>query len=332
MALLVVLVPAIAVADLVDEHPNAEQLKRIFAAAPVGGFKPTGVTRADYLKLISGNVDFFRKCQNDAGAIIDPVSKGERQYSTPAYAAAAGLLVKEANRTDLRDSAIAAVSCSLKALVAKEAADNHPDFYIPLLVHAYRSLKDVAPPATQADWARLFTEINPETTYRADLRKMNWNIVSSSGELLRRRDGLVAADQKQRQWNYLESCIEGHLELLTSLGLFHDPGAPMAYDAFSRLWLEDVFADDAYDGKHARRLHDFLTTGGLTTLLLLSPSGEWASGGRSGLHQWTDAEIAAICEMNAVRWKKAGRDDIAGAFKRGARLSFQSIARWQRPS
>jgi hypothetical protein len=276
-------------------------------------------------------VDFFRKHQNDAGAIIDPVSKGERQYSTPAYAAAAGLLVKEAGRTDLRDSAIAAMNCALKALVAKKAADSHPDFYTPLLVHAYRSLKDVAPEATRAEWAALFARIDPEKVYRADLRKMNWNIVSSSGELLRRHDGLVAPDRKQQQWNYLEACLEGHLDLLTPIGLFNDPGAPMAYDAFSRLWLEDAFADHAYDGKHATKIRDFLTTGGLTTLLLVSPSGEWASGGRSGLHQWTDAEIAAICEMNAARWKKV-RPDLAGAFKRAARLSFQSMSRWQRTS
>jgi hypothetical protein len=35
--------------------------------------------------------------------------------------------------------------------------------------------------------------------------------------------------------------------------------------------------------------------------------------------------------MEAVRWKKAGRMDLAGAFKRGAHLALQSMLRWQRP-
>src|SRR5690349_16622910 len=82
-------------ADMIENHPAGKELKGIFAAPAPADFKPSGVTRADYLKLIAGNVDFFKSCQNPAGAIIDPVSKGERQYSTPAFAAAAGVLVKE---------------------------------------------------------------------------------------------------------------------------------------------------------------------------------------------------------------------------------------------
>jgi hypothetical protein len=106
----------------------------------------------------------------------------------------------------------------------------------------------------------------------------------------------------------------------------------MAYDAFPRLWLEDVMADGAYDGPHAASLRDFLTRGGLSTLLLLSPSGEWANGGRSASHQWNEAQVAVICETNANRWKAYGRPDIAGAFKRAAHLAVGSMTRWQRPS
>lgn len=50
------------------------------------------------------------------------------------------------------------------------------------------------------------------------------------------------------------------------------------------------------------------------------------------MHNWTDAEVAVICEINAAYWKKQGREEIAGAFKRAAHLAFQSVARWQRPS
>src|SRR4051812_33097103 len=72
-------------ADAIDTHSAGEQLKRIFAAPVPADFKPTGITRANYVPLIAANIDFFKKCQDATGAIIDPVSKGERQYSTPAY-------------------------------------------------------------------------------------------------------------------------------------------------------------------------------------------------------------------------------------------------------
>lgn len=327
------LLPTLALgADVIETHPNAAQLKAAFAAPVPADFRPTGVTRADYLKLIAANVDHFRTCQDAAGAIIDPVSHGERQYSTPAYAAAAGLLVSRAGRADLVDSASRAMTFALTALVQQRPADRHADFYTPLLMHAYRSLRPVVPPAQANAWAALLKQIDPETMYRADLRAMNWNIVSTCGELLRRKDGLVAPEMAGRQAAYLESSLAGHLGAFTAIGLCEDPGAPMAYDGFSRLWLEDVYADDAYDGPNAGRIGDFLRTGGLSTLLMLSPAGEWPTGGRSGLHNWTDAQAVAICEMNATYWQRRGRADVAGAFKRAAHLAFQSVARWQRPS
>ncbi|MGC4033455.1 MAG: hypothetical protein QM754_17335 [Tepidisphaeraceae bacterium] len=321
-----------AVADVLDGHPNAAALKAIFSAPLPSDFKPTGTSRADYLKLIAANVDFFKTCQNDAGAIIDPVSKGERQYSTPAFAVSAALVAKEGGRQDLLEPAKKALTASLNALVAKKTADGHSDFYIPMLVHGYRLLKDAVPPEQADAWAATFKKIDPEKMYNAKLRGMNWNIVSSSGEFLRAKDGLVAPAMAEKQKAYLDSCLPAHLKAMKPNGLCADPGVPMAYDAFSRLWLEDAFADNAYDGQYKERIETFLRTGGLTSLLLLSPTGEWPTGGRSGLHNWTDVQMVAICEINATYWQKRDRADIAGAFKRAARLAFESMARWQRPS
>src|SRR5205085_2303900 len=72
--------------------------------------------------------------------------------------------------------------------------------------------------------------------------------------------------------------------------------------------------------------------GGLSSLLIISPTGEWACGGRSAHHQWNEAASIVIFECNAIKWHQAGRDDIAGAMKRSAHLAYQSMQRWQRPS
>src|SRR4051794_29650294 len=68
--------------NLVSQHPAGEALAELFPASPEPApkdFSPTGLTRNDYLTLIAGNVDFWKQHQNDAGAIIDPYEKKERQ-------------------------------------------------------------------------------------------------------------------------------------------------------------------------------------------------------------------------------------------------------------
>jgi hypothetical protein len=325
--------PCAAVESVFSPHPAAAQLEQVFAAADaITNFTPSTLKRGDYLPLIARDVDHFKQYQNDAGAIIDPYTKKEVQYSTPAFAVAAGLLATADDRHDLLEPATKALSCSITALVTHHAADGHSDFYIPLVVHAYRILKEAAPLPLREQWENELRQINPNNAYNAQLRLMNWNIVSSSGELLRRKDGLVADDMMDAQLDYLEKSLAGHVDHMTQFGMYEDPNAPLAYDEFARLWLDDMMADQAYKGALSGRLTEFLRTGGLSTLLLLSPSGEWASGGRSAFHNWNEAETVAVCEINANYWNQAHRPDVAGAFKRAAHLAFESMQRWQRPS
>ena len=313
-----------------SDHPAATELDVIFSSNNSVEIQNTPITKSDYLKLAAGIVDFFKQHQNDKGAIIDPVVKHEVQYATPAFAFTAAELVANAHRDDLLPPAIAAMNCATTALAEHHAAENHADFYIPLLMHAHRLLASRAPADVVKKWDDQFRSIVPQKTYRMDLRQMNWNMVSSSGELFRRELNLVADDQKDLQQQYLEECLTSQQKHFTKFGMYLDPGGPLAYDEFTRLWLQDVMANKAYDGPSADVIKTFLHTGGFSTLLLLSPSGEWASGGRSAFHQWNEAETAAIAEMNANQWK----DDpaIAGAFKRAAHLALQSMQRWQRPS
>jgi hypothetical protein len=314
-------------------HPAEKILTTLFPPndSPQA-IQPTNLTKSDYLKLIAANVDFFKQYQNDDGALIDPYAKSEIQYSTPSFAVAAGILVKESGRTDLLAPACKALICSLTALVEHRAAGQHSDFYIPLIMHAYRELKDLAPKASRATWEDQLRQIIPENTYRMDLRAMNWNIVSSSGELMRRKDGFVPPEYAPSQWKYLEDSIAIHEKDLTPFGLIRDPNAPMAYDAFSRLWFDEMMADGDYTGVLADKLRRVLSDGALSGLLLLSPTGEWPNGGRSALHNWAEAQTAFICEVHANEWQAAHRPDIAGAFKRAAHLAFQSLQRWQRPT
>ncbi|HUO08592.1 MAG TPA: hypothetical protein VM008_09860 [Phycisphaerae bacterium] len=332
LAIAVGMVDAARADEGTANHPTAAEGILQAVLKENSSAQPTGVKREDYLRLMAGDVDYFKKYQRADGAIIDPFSHKEVQYSTPAFALEAGTLAVHADRKDLLTPACKAMSCALTALVNHEAADGHSDFYIPLLVHGYGVLKERAPKEMVSGWEGQFKTIVPEKTYNMKLIGMNWNIVSCSGELLRRKAGLVAANQMGPQWEYLERALAGHLKDITEFGLFVDPGAPLAYDAFSRLWLEDMMAEGAYGGESSKRIEQSLQEGAESGLVLLSPSGEWANGGRSALHNWNEAENAVIFEIAAGRAKGEGHAELAEMFKRGAHLAFESMQRWVRPT
>src|SRR5947208_13057147 len=140
--------------SVVEHHPGSAALKRLFPDEPVAApsdFKSTGMTRKDYLTLIAGNVDYWKHFQNEAGAIVDPYERDEknpagkeRQYSTPAFALASAELIQEAGREDLLPYSLKAMSFATAALANHTTADNHADFYIPMLMHAHPILSKVA--------------------------------------------------------------------------------------------------------------------------------------------------------------------------------------------
>jgi hypothetical protein len=321
--------------EVLKQHPAAAALLPLFANpnAPVPtDFAPTQLNKKDYLKLIAGNVDFWKKHLNADGAIIDPYENAEKQYSTPAFALAAAELVKEAGRDDLLDSATRAFSFALTALQKKTTANQHADFYIPMLIHAHRILAPRVSKEQAAKWDEQFTSLVPEQVYRDIKGGGNWNLVNVAGEAMRRKDKLVATTQMSAQQGYLDAMLKLQQKHFTKLGMYHDANVPLAYDAFPRMWLEDMLADGAYDGPEKPAIERLLALGSFSSLLLFSPQGEWANGGRSAQHQWNEAECAVIGEINATYWKARGRDDVAGAFKRMARLGLKSMFRWQRPS
>ena len=105
---------------VVQDHPAGEALKRCFPASPVAPsqtFQQTGLTKGDYLKLIAGNVDFWKKHQTDGGAIVDFYEADakkpeghEKQYSTPAFALRANIPSSNSVRAPSRSAGCAAIA------------------------------------------------------------------------------------------------------------------------------------------------------------------------------------------------------------------------------
>ena len=301
-------------------QPLLAQFRR--TTAPID-FPATQLSRADYLKIIAGEIDFWKTRQNAQGAIIDPYQKTEWQYSTPAYAHAAAALVAWNNRDDLLESAARAMDWATASLGARKAANNHEDFYAPMLAHALRLLKPRVDAARAARW-EADLQFDPAQIYRQAPGANNWNVVSLSGEALLQNMGV-----RTEHLDYVARSLGAQIRHFdVANGLYLE--GPMAYDHFPRLWLADLIAD-GYAGAYHTELEESLRRAALASLFMQSPWGELPSGGRSAQHQWNEAEQCVTYEVFAARALKNGDANLAGAYKRAAHLALASMRRWVRP-
>lgn len=289
------------------------------------GWKPTGLTRADYLRLIAGEVDFWKGHQNADGAIIDPYRKVEWQYSTPAYAHAAAALVAWGSRPDLTESAAKALDWSARTLSERRAASAHEDFYAPMIAHAIPLLKPHVAAERAARWENDIRAFDPFKTYRVAPGGNNWNVVAATGEALFQQMGLR---DKDNPFVAVSLAAQGR-EFASPYGLYLE--GPMAYDAFPRLWASDLIAH-GYEGPHSAELTEMMRRAAITGLFMQSPWGELPAGHRSSHHQWNEAEQCVIYEVFASRALQAGDAQLAAMFKRAAHLALASMFRWVRPS
>ncbi len=286
------------------------------------------------LRLLTRLVEHYRAYQQPYGAIHDPYSEQERYYSTPSYALAAAVLVSK-GRTDLLESAASALTCSIQALVEQRAPDGHPDFFPIMIMGAYRILNPLLPQQA-LHWQQQLQQIEPEATYVFTMSKMNnpnrminWNAIMLSGEYMRYAEGLSGKDTRWMD-TYLQRY---HVPRFTSLGLYQDgplnmPNCPFAYDIVTRYHLT-LMQLAGYAGETADVVKDLLWRGARSSLLMLSPLGEWPTRGRSSQHQWNEATAALIFTVQAIREAKQGQSKLAGAFRQAADLTWEAIERWQ---
>lgn len=318
-------------------YPWKNELEKYRALAAEAGSAPAdGWSRERKLALIKQIVYAYTKYQDSHGAIIDPYSGMERYYSTPAYAMAAAVLV-DAGRIELLDSASAALSHSIDAVVSGSAPDNHPDFFPVLMMRAYMLLRSYRPDQA-AIWAEALRTIDPENDYVFTMSKMNnanrminWNAIMISGEYLRWSEHLASEDTTWMN-RYLEAY---HLPRFTPLGLYQDgpldrPNCPFSYDIATRYHLE-VMLDSGYKGAVADALRERLNHGAFSSLLMLSPLGEIPPRGRSSQHQWNEAAAAYVCSVHAKLAMQAGDSVMGGAFARAANRCFEAVERWLMP-
>lgn len=313
-------------ADAADEY---EQL--LYQSQPLPA---SDWTHERKVRMLSQMVDYYATHQQADGAIIDPYSEAERYYSTPSYALATAVLVST-GREELIDSAASALTHSIELLVSGRTPDQHPDFFIVMIMGAYRILKGRMPEQAER-WRQALATIEPEETYLFTMSKMknpnrmiNWNAIMLSGEVIRQAEDIASHDTT---WidDYLQNY---HLPRFTSLGWYEDgpldrPNSPFAYDIATRYHL-GVMMLSGYAGTTATALQTQLQHGAMSSLLTLSPLGELPPRGRSAQHQWNEAAAAFVFTIQAQQAYADGALQWAGAFRRAADKTWAAIEKWQ---
>jgi hypothetical protein len=290
-------------------------------------WSPLTNKKSEILDKVEGLVRFSQKHQDATGAIIDPFLKKEHQYATPYYAHALGVLLKNNRANELRDSGIKAMDWATHCFETNNAS-GHRVFYIHALVENLTLYKSHVSKETLATWKnRLKAKIDP-----SESKTYNWGTYLMLGDWLRYKAGLLerqpVVDLIEENWkkNQRPRIVD------TPLNLYHDTTSDpdtLAVEAVGRTNLLALI-HHGYDGPSAKEITTAVEAGTKSSLLLMDPSGQMPTNGRTDNHVWADVGYQLSFEIMANRAWAKGDKQLAGQFRRAAQLTFNQLERWRR--
>lgn len=315
-----------------DPYPLEGKVAGLLAGNPrPAGWKPTGKSSELYVELSEPIVRMASEWQDDTGLILDPMEPEETTFppfTVSRFVGALGFLIGAGRCHDLIEVCARSVDVVTRDLSrAHEIPVRGADFYPKEVMRGILALWDHVEPDRRAEWVRRMGAYDPEQNYTVVSSKVKpehlHNIVTFSvvGEYWKKVEGY--ADNS----GFIDHYLETQLGRFTEFGMYRDPNEPMTYDFTARMNLS-LLLFLGYGDRHHAFLDEMLRRGGLTTLLYLSPLGQTPFGGRSNQFVFNEATIAVICEYEAKRYKAIGDLELAGAFKRAARLAALSTRRW----
>lgn len=296
------------------------------------GWRPTGRNRNLYVELSEPIVRSAVPWQDADGRIVDPCDlegiEGFPLFSAARFVGALGFLIDAGRCLDLAEVCARSLDVTCRGLFqAHEQPIRGADFYPKELMRGYLALRSHVAADRHAEWGRLLGGYDPLRNYTYVMTPEKpvvlHNIVTFAvaGEIWKRKHGLCDNTP------FVEAHLETQLDRFTEFGMYRDPNDPLTYDFTARMNLS-LMLQWGYDGVHAGFIDEMLRRGGLTTLCYMSNLGEAPFGGRSNQFNFTEATLAVLCEYEANRYKALGDLELAGRFKRAARLATLSVRRW----
>ena len=302
---------------------------------PVVSWKPLPYAKIQVLDLVEALVKKNAPLQNASGAIIDPYLQREHQYSTPYFAHAVGTLLHNGRGQEFLEHGLAAMEKALSDFRngTVHIPDQHGEFYIAALAKAIPLYQSSVDQDTYDDWLLKIKTPLRVIWKGADKSLNNWRTYVMKGEWERAVRGWADKDSVV---DFIEHNWQNETQ---KLRIAHDPQGlyqdwssdpqSLAVEAVGRGNLTAI-ALGGYDGASAEEIRNAITRGALTSLQLMSPTGQCPPNGRTDNHVFNDILYQLIFQAHASAAKKAGDKQRAGQFQRAAALCFQSIQRWIR--
>jgi len=294
---------------------------------------PLNVPKGRYLDVLEGLCRFSLKFQDRTGAIIDPYTHQEEQYSTIYFAYGVGTLVHAGRAKDLLPAGVAAFEHSSLQFSQGDTAlpqhDGYGAFFMPALTESLDVYASLIPKVQLETWR---SRLQLPLRELIGSRKNNWMTYAMKGEWLRATHGLVSRDGARQAIEEDWRSEQGARILATPLNLYHDKTSDpdtLSVEAVGRGNLLALIAD-GYDGPSAADMRLAVEGGTQTTLLLQDPTGQVPANGRTSDHTWVDVGYQLAFQVMANQEWNAGNKTLAGAYQHASELSFSSVARWKR--
>jgi hypothetical protein len=293
-------------------------------------WSPLNIPRDRYLEVLEGACRFSARHQDADGAIIDPYTHREMQYSTPYFAYAIGTLVRAGRARELLPRGLAAMEHSTLQFAAGRAAipDQHGEFFIAVLTESLDVYGSLIPPERLETWRqRLRTPI----AAIVGTGRNNWMTYSMKGEWLRSTHGLVSHQDAVRFIEDSWQSEQRSRSLPTPFHLYHDKSSDpdtLSVEVVGRGNLLAMIAD-GYNGPSADEIRRVVEDGTRTTLLLQDPTGQVPVNGRTDDHVWVDVGYQLAFQVMANREWAAGHKEAAAVYQHASELSFAGLDRWK---
>lgn len=285
--------------------------------------------KSDYLDLMESLVMAYSPKQ-----IEDYIEKVRQQgvweHGFPRLGADLGILMAYGRLLQLKPYflEIMELCCRDLPVPAPDCQQRGNDFSVKELCWCLMELEktDLFPAEYLQRWRSAIAAIEPKRCYNAiapepAVRMGNWAAFNAASEQIRNYMGL--ADTK----DFIENQVASQMFSFEENGMYRDPHEPMLYDIVTRLQMINVL-HFGYDGSYKEELENHLRKAAKLTLFMQSVTGELPFGGRSIQFLHNEADIASVCEYEAVLCAAQGDMETAGAYKAAAQLAVDNIKKW----
>ena len=254
---------------------------------------------------------------------------GLSEHGFPRLTANMGILLAHGRRADLRPIFLEMMEYCCRTIPTVKAAN---DFSVREIVCCLREIEHsgAVDAETVARWKRYLSAIDPAVCYNAFAvlptdKVKNWALFTGVSEFFRKQAGLGGSDE------FIDTQLASQLQWLDENGMYMDGKGethhPIMYDIVPR-GLFALLLTEGYRGRYYADIDACLRRAGRYSLMMQSPNGEMAFGGRSNQFVLNEPWLAVIYEYEARRYAQEGNSALAGAYKAAIRRALAVTEHW----